>query len=214
MMLRQLKAIFQRGMTEYALLRFHSFRAVKPLATPRASGKCNYLTVDQVKALIDGIQDVHFRRLVCFYLWTGCRRTEAVDLTWKDVDWQNGVVYLGQPDSKTKTRRAFPIGDKIGHLLNELTNDRSENLKVFWRFREDASHISQRFQKIRQHVSSLPGNLTTHTLRHTFASHLVMGGVDLMTVASLLGHTTTKTTELYAHLQPDHKKTALSRLPY
>jgi site-specific recombinase XerD len=58
-------------------------------------------------------------------------------------------------------------------------------------------------------------NLTkVHTLRHTFASHLVMKGVDLPTVRKLMGHADIQTTMIYAHLAPDHLAEAVDRLEF
>jgi integrase len=58
-----------------------------------------------------------------------------------------------------------------------------------------------------------PLGVTFHTLRHTFASWLVMAGVDLKTVATLLGHSTTHQVErTYGHLSPDHKRRAVEQL--
>jgi len=51
-----------------------------------------------------------------------------------------------------------------------------------------------------------------HTLRHTFASHLVMNGVDLPTVKRLMGHTDIQTTMIYAHLAPEHLTDAVNKL--
>ncbi len=48
-----------------------------------------------------------FFEIVMFYLWTRCRRTEASDFTWKDIDWENGLLYLGQSDSQTKLYDKF-----------------------------------------------------------------------------------------------------------
>jgi site-specific recombinase XerD len=53
-----------------------------------------------------------------------------------------------------------------------------------------------------------------HTLRHTFASHLVMSGADLYTVQKLLGHSSIKTTETYAHLAPNYLRSAIEKLRY
>jgi site-specific recombinase XerD len=53
---------------------------------------------------------------------------------------------------------------------------------------------------------------TLHDLRHTFASHLVMQGVDLPTVQKLMGHSKISTTMIYTHLAPDHLKKAIYRL--
>ncbi|MCD6256016.1 MAG: site-specific integrase, partial [Deltaproteobacteria bacterium] len=55
-------------------------------------------------------------------------------------------------------------------------------------------------------------DFTFHDLRHTFASHLVMNGVDLMTVKELLGHKDIKMTMRYSHLSPDHKRVAVKRI--
>ncbi|MCK5127302.1 MAG: tyrosine-type recombinase/integrase [candidate division Zixibacteria bacterium] len=58
-------------------------------------------------------------------------------------------------------------------------------------------------------------NLTKlHTLRHTFASHLVMKGVDLPTVVKLMGHSDIQTTMIYAHLAPDHLADAVEKLSF
>ena len=57
-------------------------------------------------------------------------------------------------------------------------------------------------------------NCTIHDLGHTFASHLAMKGVDLYTIAKLLGHSDIKMTQRYAHLAPDHKKITVNMLDY
>ncbi len=55
-------------------------------------------------------------------------------------------------------------------------------------------------------------HITHHTFRHTFASHLVMSGVDLLTVMELLGHSSLDMVQRYAHLSPHHKRQAMSKL--
>ena len=55
---------------------------------------------------------------------------------------------------------------------------------------------------------------TCHTFRHTVASHLVMQNVPLYTVKEILGHSTIRTTEIYAHLADSHKSEMISKLPY
>jgi len=214
MQLRQLKAVFQRAIDEHEIIKEHPFRSIKPLSIAKSSPKPKFLTIEQVNTMLDNITNLHFRRLTQFYLWTGSRRTEAVELKWDDVDWENEVIHLGQPDSQTKIYRTFPLSKNLITLLNELKGESKEHNLVFWRFAKDYAHISVRYKRLREMVDNLPNYLTTHALRHTFASHLVMQGVDLTTISSLMGHTTTKVTELYAHLLPDHKKFAVEKLPY
>ena len=57
-------------------------------------------------------------------------------------------------------------------------------------------------------------DMTVHALRHTFISHLVMNGVDLVSVKELAGHSDIKTTMRYAHLAPGHLRKSIDKLPY
>ena len=218
MCLRSLKAIFQRGVTEYGVLRGNPLNGIKPLSVSRGITKPKFLTREQVQLLLEQFsspKDVHFRRLIQFYLWTGCRWTEAIDLTWGDVDLQNRLIYLGHPESQTKLRRDFPLTDRLRELLNELHCDRDgDKPYVFWRFTRNPYYVNSRLRQIRKSVEGIPDDITPHTMRHTFASHLAMQGVDLTTIASLMGHSTARITEQYAHLQPDHRKLAADKLPY
>jgi integrase len=214
--LNHLKSVFQRAVSEYNILPEHPFRNVKPQAKG-LKNRLLFLSIEQVKILLDSIDDINFKRLVLFYLWTGCRRTEAIELLWNDIDWEGGVLYLGRSESRTKLRRTYPMTERLRQLLNDIRRYRGDgekaNPRVFSMY-SDPRAISRRFARLRGKIEGLPDEMSPHTLRHTFASHLVMAGVDLTTIADLMGHTTIQTTELYAHLQPEHKAIAVTRLPY
>ena len=72
------------------------------------------------------------------------------------------------------------------------------------------NHLRERRQRVCQRLEILDVNL--HTLRHTCASHLVMAGVDLPTIAKVLGQTDIKTTMIYSHLAGDHIRQAVGRI--
>ena len=145
---------------------------------------------------------------------SSCRRNEALDLAWGDVDLKKGQLYLGQPKSKTKVRRRFPVRAKLHRLLTEVAQEGGEEDRVFYRFEGKGSQISNRFKSLRNRIDELPSFLSPHALRHTFASHLLMQGVSLQVVAELMGHTLTKTTELYGHLVEGQLEAAVDLLPY
>ncbi|MBZ0264218.1 tyrosine-type recombinase/integrase [bacterium] len=212
---RQLASIFQRAIVEHGLLRDNPWRGIKKYQVNTSSDRVQFLELPQIDALL-GItsNDINFQRLIRFYLLTGARRNEALELKWVEVDFEREVLYLGQPRSQTKLRRDFPILPPLKSLLLELLPDANGHATVFWRFEDQGRTVSSRFNELKKKYSDLPDSLTTHLLRHTFASHLVMEGVDMRTVASLMGHRTTTITELYSHLAQSHREKALERLPY
>ena len=107
--------------------------------------------------------------------------------------------------------RDIPIDDLLFGFLNNIKDKTGRVVKTIYNKDFSLDGISQYFiNKILKKVG-LRGSL--HTLRHTFASHLVQNGVDLYTVSKLLGHSSINTTEIYAHLSPNSFKSALCKLP-
>lgn len=101
-------------------------------------------------------------------------------------------------------------------MLSSLKRANENGLKSSYVFPHSGGGIIRvklRERLIRIAKDAEIGDLTkVHTLRHTFASHLVMNGVDLPTVQKLLGHSDIQTTMIYAHLAPDHLADAVNRL--
>jgi len=132
---------------------------------------------------------------------TGLRRTEAMQLEWKNIDTDSIRIVSGA-EARTKSGkwRLVPLSDGAksalrafkgkGRVLPELAP---------YSFSRAFSRDAMR--------SGLDGSL--HCLRHTYCSHLVMAGVPLRTVQILAGHASFTTTEKYAHLAPDHLKGAV-----
>ena len=112
---------------------------------------------------------------------------------------------------KTGNTREIPIGDALLSLLKKLPR-RSEYVFVNTQGRKYQYHLTERVKRLGKRIG-LP-NLTLHTLRHTFISHLVMSGVDLVTVKEFAGHADIKTTMRYAHLAPEHLRKSIGKLPY
>jgi site-specific recombinase XerD len=82
---------------------------------------------------------------------------------------------------------------------------------------KDGGQVKTKLREAMIKVAKRAGieNLTTlHSLRHTFASHLIMNGVDLPTVQKLMGHTDIQVTMIYAHLAQDHLNEAVNKLDF
>jgi len=122
---------------------------------------------------------------------TGLRRTEYFNLKEDDVR-QDSLIIKSTEKERTKSGK---------WRLIPLSKGAREAMKHEWIYRGRRESLSRAFARCAG-KSSVRGSL--HSLRHTFCSHLVMAGVPLRTVQVLAGHSTIKTTEVYAHLSPDY----------
>ncbi|MEN8206056.1 MAG: site-specific integrase [Pseudomonadota bacterium] len=160
---------------------------------------------------IDGYSD-YLAPMVMLALNTGARRGELFALEWQNVDTERKVMTVSAHTAKTQRTRHVPLnaealdvlerwGEQTGRgglvFPNPVTGERLTTIKKSWTaVVKDAALEDFRF----------------HDLRHTFASNLVMAGVDLNTVRELLGHSDLTMTLRYSHLAPDHKQSAVEKL--
>lgn len=145
-----------------------------------------------------------YRLMFGLYVYTGARRSELWKLQWEDVK-ENHIIFR---ERKNFRYLKMPILPKLKTILNEWTVFERKG-KVIKRSLENMGKVIKTMLK-----QSGLGHLRPHDLRHTFASQLVMAGVDLKTIQELLGHSSYKTTEIYAHLVQDRLSDAISKLPY
>jgi integrase len=117
---------------------------------------------------------------------TGLRRNEALDLRWRDVDFEKGVIYIAK--TKDREMRIVPMNKHAHMILAELGPSLFTGL--------NSNLVTHKFRKAAD-AAGLDG-FKLHSLRHSFASALVAAGVDIYTVSKLLGHSDLKTTMVYA----------------
>jgi site-specific recombinase XerD len=133
---------------------------------------------------------------------TGLRRTEAQQLRWPNVDLRRRVLtVVSSAEERTKSGRyrQVPLSDGALAALKALRKRRGLTDHVLPRITSES--LSRAFL---QDVARLALSGSLHSLRHTYAAHLVMAGVPLRTVQVLMGHANFKTTERYAHIGRDH----------
>lgn len=173
-------------------------RAVKLL--PDNSKRLRYLSQEECWALINACEG-HLKPIVITALSTGMRKSEILKLKWKNVDLRHGFISL--EETKNGERREIPINNTLRSTLQGLPR----RLDVPYVFYDPTT--TKPYQDIKRsfHTAIKKAGIKDfhfHDLRHTFASHLVMRGVDLTTVSKLLGHKSLTMTLRYAHLAPNH----------
>lgn len=155
---------------------------------------------DEIRQLRYSTSNLKHRVLICLTYGAGLRLSEVIDLKIKDIDWFEDVVWVRQ--GKGKKDRMTVLPDSIKADLKELVFNRNQDAPVF--LSERTGKLSRRtVQKIltnalkRAHISK---EATFHSLRHSFATHLLENGTDIRYVQSLLGHASIRTTQLYTQV--------------
>jgi integrase len=139
---------------------------------------------------------------------TGMRLGEILGLRWSDIDLKRELIYLY--NTKNGEKREIPINKHAKNVLMNIPRHPTSEYVFHTTTGNQRKSIETSFFTAIE--NSGINNFRFHDLRHTFASHLVMSGVDLNTVRELLGHKSMKMTLRYAHSSPDHKKAAVDIL--
>jgi integrase/recombinase XerD len=143
---------------------------------------------------------------------SGLRATEAISLEVRDVDLDHGVL---RAQGKGSKERVVPVGAKaIAAVRAYLRSGRprlvrsADESKLFLNFRGGPLTRQGLYKIVLRHADSagLKGRMSPHTLRHSFATHLLAGGCDLRSVQEMLGHADLSTTQLYTHLSGEELK--------
>lgn len=170
--------------------------------------RLRYLSKEECQTLINACIP-HLRPIVITALNTGMRKEEILSLEWeRHIDLKHGFILLDV--TKNGDRREIPINQTLRETLQYLVRGISSPY-VF------IDGDGKRFMDVR---ASFPSacrragikDFRFHDLRHTFASQLVMAGIDLTTVSRLLGHKSLTMTLRYSHLAPSHMTKALEIL--
>ena len=185
----------------------------KLVTTPKAEKHLpKFLSVDDVFALIekpDTISFIHTRdRAILELLYSsGLRVGEVAGLNVEDINTREGLVKV---KGKGRKERIVPVGSKavdaIKSYMVEKILLKKKNKALF--LNRTGSPLSERgIRRIVVKYARLvgvSGQIGPHTLRHTFASHLLQAGADLRVIQELLGHASLSTTQKYTHLDITH----------
>jgi integrase/recombinase XerD len=142
----------------------------------------------------------------------GLRASEAIGLEISDIDLEDGVLRARGKGSK---ERLVPIGSAASRALaiylgrgrTRLVGDRME-ARLFVNHRGSGLTRQGLYKIVQRHArtAGLENRMSPHTLRHTFATHLLAGGCDLRSLQEMLGHADIATTQVYTHLSAERLK--------
>lgn len=167
--------------------------------------RVRFLMPDEIQKLLSNCAD-HLKPIVTVAVHTGMRKGELLSLNWDQVNFEQGIISL--LDTKNHERRDNPMNETVKATLMGMERKGSYVFST-----EDGGSFGdvRRSFETALRRSGIQ-DFRFHDLRHTFASNLVMEGVDIMTVKELMGHKDLTMTLRYSHLAPNHKTKAVNIL--
>jgi integrase len=173
-------------------------------------GRIRWFTLEEESRMVNWLEqnNPEFRDVVVFLLDTGCRVGEACRVRWQDVDSE----YIRFFETKGGRNRAVPVTPRLRELLTRREGaGKVDAAPIFdgW----DNHRVSYCWQPLREAMGWLQdAEAVPHALRHTCASRLVQGNVNLAIVQQWLGHRSYSLTLRYAHLSPANLQAAMGAL--
>jgi len=201
---------------------FNGDNPVSKIKIPRIDNRrVRFLSYDEADTLLTALMKISKQAhdIALMSLRTGMRAGEIFGLTWGCVDLDTGIIHLKPEDTKNKTGRPVFMTKDVKDMLTNIKPDNAgmDDLVFPGRGGVKIIQMSQTYKRqadilFNKGVDDPRRRVTFHSLRHTFASWLVMEGVDLYTVKEMLGHKDLTMTQRYAHLSPDTLRGAVNIL--
>lgn len=172
----------------------------------------NYLSYEELSEIfkkidISSLEGLRNRLIIEMFYATGCRVSELINIKMSDINTQNKTIRIMGKGSK---ERIVYYGDYAAYYLKKYldTKYNSQSKYLFLNNKKEKMTIGEVEEIVRNIVSdlALKTHVTPHTLRHTFATHLLNNGADIKSVQELLGHSSLNTTGIYTHITNDRLK--------
>ncbi|QBO57056.1 Tyrosine recombinase XerD [Chryseobacterium salivictor] len=203
---KNLSASYQNQVTNAIKLYFRTVRGAKievdKIDRPKKPKILpNVLSKEEVKDILEAHHNIKHKIMLCLIYSCGLRRSELLHLKPQDIDSKRNVVLIRQ--SKGKKDRITPLSGKILDLLREYYKEFRPKTWLFEGQTVGEPYNQQSLQsvlKLALKKAQITKPVTLHWLRHSYATHLLEGGTDLRYIQELLGHNSSKTTEIYMHV--------------
>lgn len=175
---------------------------VDKLARPRREYKLpNVLSKSEIALILNAHKNVKHRTMLSLIYACGLRRSELLNLKPADVDSKRGLLIIRQ--GKGRKDRVAPISEKIIAMLREYYKMYRPDVWLFEGQTKGEQYSEKSLQSVLKQSLEKTGikkPVSLHWLRHSYATHLLEAGTDLRYIQELLGHKSSKTTEIYTHV--------------
>jgi integrase len=190
---------------DWRYIKSNPISGMKMLKEP--PGRLRFLNEEEIEKLLDASLP-YLRSIVITALNTGMRRSEILNLKWSDIDFRRKAIIL--KETKNNEIREIPINDLLFRELKKIPLQIRSDFVFCNRQGEPYQKVHKGFRAALKRAGIK--DFRFHDLRHTFASHLVMNGVNLRAVQQLLGHKDIRMTMRYSHLSQEHLQAAVNTL--
>lgn len=213
---RNLKAAFNKAMENWKYVEENPFKKIK---IPKIPEKLPvFVTEPEFRVILDHTDSQLMKDIFTVAFFTGMRLSEITNLTWSNIDFGNKVVIVKNTETfttKSKKERIIPMTKEVNSIFHKYDSiKRSVDHPVFYRIlgivlRGD--YISKRFRVAVKKADLYRKGIHFHSLRHSFASNLVLKGVPLVIVKELMGHSDISTTLIYSHVRREDLVNAVKK---
>jgi len=175
---------------------------VDKIHRPRREHKLpNVLSKEEVKAILEALKNNKHKTMLSVIYACGLRRSELLTLKPSDIDSKRKLLIVKQ--SKGKKDRIVPISEKLIELLRNYYQEFKPKVWLFEGQQESVKYSERSLEEVLKKgvtLAKIRKPVTLHWLRHSYATHLLENGTDLRFIQELLGHSSSKTTEIYTHV--------------
>ncbi len=154
------------------------------------------LSKDEIMRMIAATNNIKHKLVIVFLYYSGMRLDELRNIKWQDLDFDREIIHI--KSGKGKKDRIVFFHKRLKETL-DIFGIKKEGY-IFYTNKKYNARTIQRIVEILAKKCSIIKKVTPHTLRHSFATHLLENGADIRYIQKLLGHQNLKTTQIYTHV--------------
>ena len=162
------------------------------------------LTKEEVKSLLESSETKKSKLIMSLLYSSGLRVSEVVNLQPHDINFSEGTGWVRK--GKGSKDRMFILSPSLCNQIKDYLKKREDQSYVFSREKPLTTRNVQKIVKLAREKAKINKKVTPHTLRHSFATHLLESGNDIRKIQILLGHASISTTQLYTHISSEELK--------